>query len=167
MLCAAYGISRKTGYKWLARYRAHGPAGLEDLSRAPRRHGRSMAPETAAAIVALRRERPHWGPRKLRGVLMREHPGQAWPAASTMGELLRAEGLVRPRRRRRLNARLDLEYGRSIVFFTWAGFDEMDEVNGSGSAELLDDGSLEIEFAYHLGDEATLKAERATFPAAC
>jgi hypothetical protein len=57
---------------------------------------------------------------------------------------------------------LDLEYGRSIVFFTWAGFDEMDEVSGSGSAELLDDGSLEIEFAYHLGDEAVLKAERAT-----
>ena len=66
-----------------------------------------------------------------------------------------------------LNARLDLEYGRSIVFFTWAGFDEMDEFNGSGSAELLDDGSLEIEFAYHHGDEATLKAERATFSEAC
>ncbi len=48
-----------------------------------------------------------------------------------------------------------------------AGFDEMDEVNGSGSAELLDDGSVEIEFAYHLGDEATLKAERATISAAC
>ncbi len=66
-----------------------------------------------------------------------------------------------------LNASLDLEYGRSIVFFTWAGFDEMDEVNGSGSAELLDDGSLEIEFAYHRGDKATLKAEPATFSAAC
>lgn len=62
-----------------------------------------------------------------------------------------------------LNTSLDLEYGRSIVFFSWAGFDEMDEVNGSGSAELLDDGSLKIEFAYHLGVEATLKAERATF----
>ena len=48
-----------------------------------------------------------------------------------------------------------------------AGFDEMDEVNGPGSAELLDDGSLEFEFAYHLGDEATLKAERATLSAAC
>ena len=103
-LCEAYGISRRTGYKWLARYRAHGPAGLEDRSRAPRRHGRSMAPETAAAIVALRRERPHWGPRKLRAVLMREHPDRVWPAASTMGDLLRAEGLVRPRRRRRVLA---------------------------------------------------------------
>ena len=61
-----------------------------------------------------------------------------------------------------MQASLDLEYGRSMVFFTWAGFDEMDEVSGSGSAELLDDGSLEIEFAYHLGEAAVLKAERAS-----
>lgn len=66
-----------------------------------------------------------------------------------------------------MQAGLDLEYGRSIVFFTWSGFDEMDEVSGSGSAELLEDGSLEIEFAYHLGDDAVLKAERATSSAAC
>ena len=61
-----------------------------------------------------------------------------------------------------MQATLDLEYGRSLVFFTWAGFDEMDEVSGSGSAKLLEDGSLEIEFAYQLGDEAVLKAERAS-----
>ena len=66
-----------------------------------------------------------------------------------------------------LQASLDLEYGRSIVYFTWAGFDEMDEANGTGSAELLEDGTLEIEFAYHLGDEAALKAKPATFSAAC
>jgi hypothetical protein len=59
-----------------------------------------------------------------------------------------------------MQASLDLEYSSSTVFFTWAGFDEMDEVSGSGSAELLDDGSIEIEFAYHLGDEAVLKARR-------
>lgn len=66
-----------------------------------------------------------------------------------------------------MQAGLDLEYARSMVFFTWAGFDEMDEVAGTGSAELLDDGSLEIEFAYHLGDEAFLKAVRATSSTAC
>ena len=66
-----------------------------------------------------------------------------------------------------MQAGLDLEYGRFVVFFSWAGFDEMDEVAGSGSAELQDDGSLEIEFAYHLGDEAVLKAVRATSSTAC
>lgn len=58
-----------------------------------------------------------------------------------------------------MQAGLDLEYSRTVVFFTWEGFDEMDEVRGSGSAELQDDGTLEIEFVYHHGDEATLKAE--------
>ena len=66
-----------------------------------------------------------------------------------------------------MQASLDLEYSRSMVFFTWAGFEEMDEVNGSGSAELLDDGTLEVEFAYHLGDQAVLKAQRETSSTAC
>lgn len=66
-----------------------------------------------------------------------------------------------------MQAGLVLEYSRTMVFFTWEGFDEMTEVNGSGSAEMLDDGSLEIEFAYHLGDEAILKAKRATSSTAC
>ena len=66
-----------------------------------------------------------------------------------------------------MEAGLDLEYSPTMVFFTWVGFDEMDEVNGSGTAELLDDGTIEIEFAYHLGDEAMLKAERVTSSTAC
>ena len=101
-LCEHYGISRKTGYKWLGRYRDAGPEGLAERSRAPRRHGRVLAPLVSEAIVALRRARPHWGPRKLRAALMGERPEVAWPAASTMGDLLRAEGLVARRRRRHL-----------------------------------------------------------------
>jgi hypothetical protein len=59
-----------------------------------------------------------------------------------------------------LQAGLDLEYARTAVFFEWEGFDEMDEVCGSGSAELQDDGSLEIEFSFRNGDEAILRASR-------
>ena len=66
-----------------------------------------------------------------------------------------------------MQASLDLEYSRSMVFFTWVGFDEMDDVSGSGSAELLDDGTIEIEFAYHLGDEAILKAKPASSSTSC
>ena len=66
-----------------------------------------------------------------------------------------------------LQAGLDIEYSRSSVGFTWEGFDEMDDVSGDGSAELLDDGSIEIEFAYHNGDEAVLKAKPETSSTAC
>ena len=59
-----------------------------------------------------------------------------------------------------VNASLDLEYSQTVVFFTFEGSDEGDEVNGSGSAELLDDGTLEIEIAFHLADEAVLRAKR-------
>lgn len=101
VLCESYAISRKTGYKWTARYRDEGAGGLHDRSRAPHCHGRRMAAEIAEAVLALRRQRPHWGPRKLRAWLLREHPGTAWPAASTMGDLLREHGLSQPRRQRR------------------------------------------------------------------
>jgi hypothetical protein len=66
-----------------------------------------------------------------------------------------------------LQATLDLGYSPSMVFFTWGGCDEMDEVTGDGHAELLDDGSIEITFAYHNGDEAILKAKRDTSSTAC
>ena len=66
-----------------------------------------------------------------------------------------------------LQASLDIEYSRSSIGFTWQGFDEMDEVSGDGSAELLDDGTIQIKFAFHNGDEAVLKAERDTSPTAC
>jgi hypothetical protein len=59
-----------------------------------------------------------------------------------------------------VNAGLDLEYARTIVFFTFEGSDEGDEVSGSGSAELTEDGVLEIELSFHRGDDAVLKATR-------
>ena len=57
-----------------------------------------------------------------------------------------------------VNATLDIEYGQSVVFFTWTGFDEGDEVSGSGSAELDDNGTIEIELSFQNGDDAVLKA---------
>src|SRR5712691_12499063 len=100
-LCAQYGISRDTGYRLVARYQAEGAAGLAPRSRAPHRHGLAMAQAVGEAILDLRRGRPHWGPKKLRAVLQRENPATCWPAASTIGDLLRRAGLSTPRRRRR------------------------------------------------------------------
>jgi putative transposase len=98
--CAAAGISRKTGYKWLARYGASGASGLQPRSRAAHRHGRAMAREVAQLIIGLRRRRPHWGPRKLKAMLQHNHPELRIPAASTIGDLLRRKGLCQVRRRR-------------------------------------------------------------------
>ena len=59
-----------------------------------------------------------------------------------------------------LEAGLEVEYARDSIGFHWAGCEEGDEVEGEGTAELLDDGTIEIEFAYRNGDEAVLKAKR-------
>lgn len=100
-LCEAYGISRKTGYKWLERYRAEGLAGLADRSSAPRRHGRTTDEALAETIILLRQARPSWGPRKIIAKLARTHPDLAWPAPSTAGAILTQAGLVGSRRLRR------------------------------------------------------------------
>ena len=66
-----------------------------------------------------------------------------------------------------MQAGLDIDYGPDEIGLTWAGFDEMDEVTGSGSAELRDDGSLQIEFEYPNGDEAIISAVRDRSSTAC
>ena len=98
-LALRYGVSRKTVYKWLDRFEEEGAPGLADRSRAPKRHGRAMAPEIREALLAARLAHPRWGPRKLRAALARREPGIEWPAASSIGELFRRAGLSTPRRK--------------------------------------------------------------------
>ena len=100
-LCRSYGVSRRTGYKWLDRYRSEGICGLQARSRAPRSHPLAVPEEIAAAIVVVRRRHKSWGPRKVRAWLFNNHPGICWPAASTIGDLFDREGLTVPRRWRR------------------------------------------------------------------
>ncbi|PDT16063.1 integrase [Rhizobium sp. J15] len=99
-LCALYGISRKTGYKWLGRFQARGPAGLADLPRSPLKHGRATAADLVERIVAEKEAHPLWGPKKIVARLKRQHPKETWPAASTVGELLKRHGLVGRRQTR-------------------------------------------------------------------
>jgi len=92
-LCASLGVSRKTGYKWLLRYRAQGAAGLHELSRAPHRVPWAIAEAQAQAILALRYAHPSWGPRKLRAKLARRKPQESWPAPSTIGRVAAPPGV--------------------------------------------------------------------------
>ena len=100
-LCGRYAVSRKTGYKWRARYEAEGSPGLAERSRAPLIHGLATPPALVEKILDLRRCRPTWGPRKLIGKLMLLHPQLPWPSHSTAHEILKREGLITPRRLRR------------------------------------------------------------------
>ena len=100
-LCRHFGISRRTGYKWISRYIAAGPVGLIDYSRAPLSHRFAVSEAIVERIIVARKEHPTWGPRKLRAWLTRHYPEVAWPASSTLGEILRRHGLTVPRRRSR------------------------------------------------------------------
>src|ERR1700689_1863175 len=100
-LCRRFGVSRKTGYKWLERYGEEGVEGLKDRSRAPLHHPQALTEKIAQRCIAVRHAHPTWGPLKV-GAWLAEHRAQTrWPAASTIGALFDREGLTVKRRLRR------------------------------------------------------------------
>jgi len=100
-LCRRFGVSRRIGYKWLARFETEGAAGLFDRSRAPLHHPQAIAEDVAERCLEVRRAHPTWGPLKVLGYLERRSPKMEWPAASTIGELFDREGLTVKRKVRR------------------------------------------------------------------
>jgi len=98
-LCRRFGISRKSGYALVERWRAEEEGALVERSRAPRSCPHATPAEARDAVLALRRERPTWGPAKLRARLMSMWPDQHWPAVSTIAAILSREGLVEQSRR--------------------------------------------------------------------
>jgi putative transposase len=99
-LCEDFGISRKTGHKWLARYAAGGLKSLEDESRAPQRIPSRTAPSVERLIITERRLHPTWGGKKIRWVLEAKHQIENLPAVSTVNAVLKRNGMVKSRRRR-------------------------------------------------------------------
>lgn len=100
-LCKRFGISRKTGYKWLKRYHDGGVEGLRDRSRAPKHSPHRTSKAIRELLIEARTAHPRWGPRKLLDYLSPRHPEVSFPAPSTVGDLLRREGLVEPPRPQR------------------------------------------------------------------
>ena len=101
-LCREFGISRKTGYKILGRFEVEGADALLDRSRRPLRSPLRVSEALSQVILEERRLHPTWGPRKLRVALSRKHAGVRWPSTTTIGEILKRNGLVVGRHRRRL-----------------------------------------------------------------
>jgi transposase InsO family protein len=103
-VCREFGISRKTGYKIFARYRESGLEALSDRSRRPVRYANQLPPQIEGLIVTLKRDKPHWGARKIRELLVRRlDQDLRIPAQSTIHAVLHRHGLVkgigRPRAR--------------------------------------------------------------------
>lgn len=103
-VCAAFGISRKTGYKIYDRYKDYGLNGLTDRSRRPYRHANQLPLVLEKQIVRLKREYPDWGAPKIREKLRGRCGPLRCPAISTIHAVLDRHGLVRRRRRRRYRA---------------------------------------------------------------
>ena len=104
-VCREFGISRKTGYKIFTRYKDRGLEALTDRSRRPVRYANQLPPQIENQIVTLKQEKPHWGARKIRELLVRRLRGDIRiPAKSTIHAVLHRHGLVKGLRRRRSRA---------------------------------------------------------------
>jgi transposase-like protein len=100
-LARRYGVGRETVYIWTRRRDEGDPRWFEDRSHAAHSCPHVTPPDQARAIIQVRKRFAHFGPKKIRAWLMSEHPDIAWPACSTMGDILKRAGLVEARRRER------------------------------------------------------------------
>jgi transposase InsO family protein len=100
-LCARHGISRQTFYVWKERRASGEPHWFEERSHAATSCPHATDGDLANRIIATRRRFPYFGPKKVKAWLEQERPELDWPAASTIGDILKREGLVEARRRRR------------------------------------------------------------------
>lgn len=104
-LCVEFGISRKTGYKIYDRYKHSGAEALNDRSRRPYRYANQLLPQVVSQIVGLKHDKPHWGARKIRELLLRRLPSEIKvPSHSTIHAVLDRSGLVKRMGRRRNKA---------------------------------------------------------------
>ncbi len=100
-LCRQFGVSRKTAYKWLKRFRERGPAGLVDRPRRPRSNGKALSSTVVMHIVRLKQKHRSWGAKKLLVLLARTLDADELPSISSINRVLYQSGLVLRRRRYR------------------------------------------------------------------
>ena len=104
-LCRYYGVTRATGYKWVDRYELGGVEALRDRSRAPHQHPNAVTWEIEDLVIAMRAKHPSWGAPKIHAKLEREHESKNIPVESTIGAILKRNGLTVCRKRRRSSRR--------------------------------------------------------------
>ena len=120
-LSRRYGVSRETFYVWKRRRESGEERWFEARSRAPLHCPHATDAVQAASIVAMRKRHPHYGAKKIRAKLLEKRPGTAWPAASTIGDILKRNGLIAaPERRRKPVARGEIVAGAEDANDEWS-----------------------------------------------
>lgn len=99
-LCESFGISRKTGHKWLNRYAEGGFDGLLEQSRAPKSVPLRTEDSIERLIISERRKHSTWGGKKIQKLLQSQHAIEKPPSISTVNAILKRNGMVKDRRRR-------------------------------------------------------------------
>src|ERR1700722_3164866 len=100
-LCRLYGISRQNGYKWLNRFKSGGLEALKDQSRAPLSQPLKTDPDLIDDILDIKLQFARWGPKKVLARLITIYPEVDWPSTTTIGNILKENGLTVPRKLRR------------------------------------------------------------------
>jgi putative transposase len=99
-LCHSFGISRKTGYKWVARRNEEGVKGLSDRSHAPHVIPHKTEGAVESLLLSARKVHPTWGAGKLLATVQKKQPNLVLPSRSTVCAILKRNGLTKARRRR-------------------------------------------------------------------
>jgi len=159
-LSKRFKIQRKTGYKWVNRYREHGLAGLTDQSRAPHNPHRTYDEQAIQMAIDLKFKKRSWGPKKILSRLKRDYPNRAWPSATRLYEIFKELHLVTPRRfRSRVPATHPLEHAKQGND-VWAADFKGDILLGDGSRSVpLTITDSHTRFLLHCGDLPKRRSE--------
>jgi transposase InsO family protein len=141
-LCRRFGISRKTGYKWLKRYREGGESALADRSRRPHHSPRRSPTEVEADVVTMRKKHPAWGGRKIKACLEREGHSQV-PSASTITAILWRHEQIDPEEasKHRPFQRFEMEQPNQLWQTDFKGYFALEEGGYCHPLTVLDDHS--------------------------
>jgi len=141
-LSRRFGISRKTGYKWLKRYREGGESGLADRSRRPHHSPGRSAASTEALVVQVRETHPAWGGRKIKAYLERKGNSQL-PSPSTITEILRRNDQINAQEalKHRAFQRFEMEQPNLLWQMDFKGFFALEEGGYCHPLTVLDDHS--------------------------
>jgi transposase InsO family protein len=141
-LCRQFGISCKTGYKWLRRYREGGESGLADRSRRPHHSPRRSPEEIEKAVIGVRQDHPAWGGRKIKACLRRKGHNQL-PSASTITEILRRNDKIDAEEalKHKPSQRFEMELPNQLWQMDFKGYFALGEGGYCHPLTVLDDHS--------------------------